>query len=362
MAGKINSIIVKAGRESYPITIGNGILHSISVLDELGSFDVITVVVSSLVYEIQETYINEFLSKLPAYELMLMADGEENKNYRYAEMFLEKMLDIGMTRNSLVIGIGGGVVGDFAGFCASVYMRGIKVIHIPTTLLAMVDSSIGGKVAVNLSSGKNIIGTFHQPSMVISDTSFLTTLVDDEFKNGLTEVLKHGLIGDRATVRILENNDFETIRNDSILTELIYLSASFKAAIVEDDEKEKGKRAILNFGHTIGHAIESYMEYKDISHGEAVAMGIKVKAEISRRLGLLSNDEVLRIGSLLKKYNLFREDVSLEIEKVIEHIKYDKKNREGKTNFVLIKGIGNPLFNQQIDDNLLFTVMSEILV
>ena len=361
MAGKVNRITVKAGGVPYTIFIGNGILAGLDTREELQRADKISVIVSSNVMELHEDRINEFMGSLESAELFLMADGEENKNYRYAEMFLENLLSKGMTRNSLVIGIGGGVVGDFAGYLSAVYMRGIRVIHVPTTLLAMVDSSIGGKVAVNLSVGKNIVGAFHQPSLVISDISFLETLDDFEFKNGLVEILKHGLLGDRATIRLLEDNDLNSIKSPQVISELIYHSASFKSAIVEADEKEKGKRAILNYGHTIGHAIESLLGYKGISHGEAVAIGIKVKIEISKRLGLLSGDDVIRISTLLRKYELIRDDLSLDIEKVIEHIKYDKKNRDGKINFVLLKGIGNPQYDQQIDDKELFDIMAEVL-
>ncbi len=361
MAGQIDKISVKTGKSVYWIYLGNRIFESFLEKEEIQDADNIALVISSSVFEIHERYIQSALKSLPEAEIFLMADGEENKNYRYAEMFLEDFLAKGLTRKSIVIGIGGGVVGDFAGFLASIYMRGIRVIHVPTTLLAMVDSSIGGKVAVNLSTGKNIVGSFHQPSMVITDTSFLHTLDDAEFKNGLVEALKHGLIGDRATVRIFEENDFDSIRNDATILRLITQSASFKASIVEQDEKETGARAILNYGHTIGHAIESLLGYKDVSHGEAVALGMKVKLAVSRKMGWLTDVDVKRVDTIFKNYDLIRKDILFNPEEIIEHIQYDKKNTGGKFNFILLKGIGNPLFNQQIEEKMLYQVLEEML-
>jgi 3-dehydroquinate synthase len=361
MAGQIDKITVKAGKTAYAIYIGNRIFESLVEKEEIQGADRVAVVVSSRVYEIHESYIAGAMKSLPGAELFLMADGEENKNYRYAEMFLENFLSKGLTRKSVVIAIGGGVVGDFAGFLASVYMRGVRLVHVPTTLLAMVDSSIGGKTAVNLSAGKNIVGTFHQPSMVITDISFLHTLDDGEFKNGLVEALKHGLIGDRATVRIFEENNVDSIRSDRAIAQLIIQSASFKGSIVEFDEKESGKRAILNYGHTIGHAIESLLGYRDLSHGEAVALGMKIKLAVSRRMGWLSDGDVKRVDTIFRDYDLVRKDLHLLPEDIVEHIQYDKKNSGGKFNFVLLKGIGNPLFNQQIDEKVLFQVLEETL-
>ncbi len=359
MAGQIDKISVKTGKISHVIYIGNRILDSLFEKDEIRNADKVAIVASSRVFEIHERYIRSAIQHMNEPEIFLMADGEENKNYRYAEMFLEDFLAKGLTRQSVVIGIGGGVVGDFAGFLASIYMRGIRVIHVPTTLLAMVDSSIGGKVAVNLSAGKNIVGSFHQPSMVVTDISFLHTLDDAEFKNGLVEALKHGLIGDRSSVRIFESNDTDSIRDDKVIAQLITQSASFKAAVVEADEKESGRRAILNYGHTIGHAIESLSGYKDISHGEAVALGMKVKLAVSKKLGWLTEDDIKRIGVIFKTYDLVRKDVSFAPDEIIAHMQYDKKNAGGKFNFVLLKGIGNPLYNQQIDEKVLYEVLEE---
>jgi 3-dehydroquinate synthase len=289
-----------------------------------------------------------------------MKDGEQNKNYQYAEEFLNGLLLKGYSRQSAIIGIGGGVTGDFAGFIAALYMRGMPLVHIPTTLLAMVDSSIGGKTAVNLSAGKNIAGAFYQPELVISDIGFIKTLPENELKNGLTEVLKHGLIGQNDLLEILSGNNLNTIKEFDNLFNMVFLSAGFKAGIVGQDEREGGLRAILNFGHTAGHAIESLMELKGISHGEAVAIGIKIEIEISRRMGWLKDKEIDKINEIITKYNLIYNKYELNADGIIKHMKYDKKNAGGKIKFALLKGVGNPVFNQSVDEGLIREIIKEI--
>jgi 3-dehydroquinate synthase len=289
-----------------------------------------------------------------------MEDSEKNKNYSYAGGFLEKFIESGLSRKSLVIAIGGGVVGDFAGYLAALYMRGLPVIQVPTTLLAMVDSSIGGKVAVNLSHGKNMAGAFHQPVMVASDMKFLETLPEDELINGLSEVLKHGLLGERETISILDSNDLESILDTHVMEKLVERSVAFKASVVSSDEKESGRRAILNFGHTTAHSVESLMEYRGISHGRAVAMGIVAAMKISRRMGWIEEGDVELAEKLIEKYRLYNTISRLDPENLIEHMKFDKKNYGGKIKFVLLKGMFNPEFNVEVDDNLLTDVLAEI--
>jgi 3-dehydroquinate synthase len=265
----MKEITVNTGHGAYLIRIGSGILSGNPALDRIIVGRRSAFIVSERVYDLHVEYISDVISRYPRAELFIMDDREENKSYSHAEKFLQGFVEKGFTRESAVVGIGGGVVGDFAGYCASLYMRGIPVVQIPTTLLAMVDSSVGGKVAVNLNVGKNIVGQFHQPSLVLSDTSLLSTLPERELKCGLAEILKHGLIGDEGTLEILRRNTIDSIREEPALSQLIYLSARFKASVVEKDEREEGLRAILNFGHTVGHAIESFMQYRGVSHGEA---------------------------------------------------------------------------------------------
>ncbi len=361
MAEVTRIITASAGGASYDVLIGTSVLATAMARKELAAYERVAIIASARVYGLHRDYIEESLSVLGGRQfLLLYDDSEENKSYARAGEFLEKFIAMKMNRKSAVIGIGGGVTGDFAGFCAGVYMRGVPVVHVPTTLLAMVDSSLGGKVAVNLSVGKNIAGLFHQPRLVVSDVRFLETLTDGEFRNGLSEALKHALIGEPSTLRILEDNDLVSIRKNGRAAELVAHSAAFKTGVVERDERENDLRAILNFGHTIGHAIESYLGYRGVSHGEAVAAGMRITAEISRRLGFLSDTEAELVRALIGRYGLMRERWGLDVDSVIEHMEYDKKNFGGAINFVLLKGLGVPFINQQIPVVLLKEVMTEV--
>jgi 3-dehydroquinate synthase len=225
----------------------------------------------------------------------------------------------------------------------------------------MVDSSIGGKTAVNLKYGKNIAGTFHQPGLVLADLNFLRTLPGLEFKNGIAEIFKHGLIGENRTFKMLSDLDAGEIFRLENLEELINLSAAFKASVVAEDEKESGRRAILNFGHTAGHAIESVSGYRGISHGEAVAIGIKAAAVISEMSGLMSPDEKDVILNIMKKIGLGERKINMDAEKIVSHMKYDKKNYSGNINFVLLNGIGNPLINYRVDDKILLKAIKMVI-
>jgi 3-dehydroquinate synthase len=362
MEGVMRHISASAGGAAYEILIGESILPGALRGEALRHYESVAVIASSRVYDLHRAYIDESLEALRGrFHFLLMDDLEENKSYAMAGRFLESFIEKKLTRRSAVIGIGGGVVGDFAGFCAGLYMRGIPVVQVPTTLLAMVDSSIGGKVAVNLSVGKNIAGLFRQPSLVISDVRFLETLPDREFRDGLTEAFKHGLIGDAGTLSLFEGSDPAAIRKPERVGGLVALSASFKSGIVEQDEREQGRRAILNFGHTVAHAIESFCGYRGVSHGGAVAAGIVVMVEVSRRLGLLSDIEAARAREIINEYGLAAKLSGLDIDGVIEHMLYDKKNFGGSVNFVLLGGLGNPEINMQVPVDMLKKAMAEII-
>ncbi len=355
-------ITAMAGEAGYDILIGTSILAGAFGDRRLESFECVAVIVSSRVYSLHRAYIDESIALFGGRShLMLMDDREEMKSYEHGGRFLEIFLEKRLNRNSLVVGIGGGVTGDFAGYCAGVYMRGIPVLHVPTTLLAMVDSSIGGKSAVNLTAGKNIVGVFRQPIMVAADTLFLDTLPESEMRNGLTEALKHGLIGDGETLDLLEKNDMKTILRPDVIEHLVELSAAFKADVVSRDEREKGLRAVLNYGHTVGHAIESHKGYRGISHGAAVAAGILVKVEAGRRMGLLSDSEARRVGAIMETYGLTPGPLGVDIDDVCRHMEYDKKNAGGAINFVMLEGIGNPVYNRELPLGLLKEVMGDVL-
>ena len=357
----MKEITVKTGQDSYKIQIGNRLLLDNPELDKMLGDRKSALILSNYLYDLHWEYLMEVIARQRGTNLFLMQDTEENKNYSHAEKFLQGFVEKGLTRKSAVWAIGGGVVGDFAGYCASLYMRGIPIVQVPSTLLAMVDSSIGGKVAVNLNVGKNIVGHFHQPSLVISDTFFLSTLPLREMKCGLAEILKHGLIGDQGTLDILQKHTLQSVQDESVLSELIYLSAAFKASIVEQDEKEGGLRAILNYGHTAGHAIESLLEYRGISHGEAVALGILVASRLSMETGLLSREGLDYIEDMLKRYELVNSEISCDPKELMEHMKYDKKNSGDSVRFVLLKNPGEPVYDQTVDAGLLSSVLEKTL-
>lgn len=272
--------------------------------------------------------------------------GEASKSFEQAQALYTRALEAGLTRSSTIVALGGGVVGDLAGFIAATYMRGIGFIQIPTTLLAQVDSSVGGKVAINHPLAKNIIGAFYQPRMVFINPHTLKTLPQREFATGMAELIKHAFIADNQFLPWLEQNMEALLsRNVQTLTHALYCSCSIKARIVEQDEKESGLRMVLNFGHTIGHAIESATGYSTYTHGEAVAMGMVYEAKIAVHRGLIGRDYVERLSSLLEKAGL---PTRLEAATwkaadwnlLLERMAYDKKNTDSRIVFVLPTGYG----------------------
>ena len=361
MGKSIKTVIARTKNKTYTILIGQSVLSQIKKIDDILLKDRFAIIASRNVLQLHQHVIEKALTKYTNYDIFPMEDGEKNKNFRYAEVFLNKMLKSGYTRKSVMIGIGGGVVGDFTGFIASIFMRGIPIIHMPTTLLAMVDSSIGGKVGVNLSAGKNIVGLFHQPEVVISDINFIKTLPENELKNGLTEVLKHALIGDKGLLKLFHENDLKSITRTDTIEKIVYSSALFKSRIVQKDEHEKSVRAILNFGHTAGHAIESLLKYSKISHGEAVAIGLLIEMEISKRFGWLSEEEIKGIKNIITRYNLIYNNYKLNADAVMQHMKYDKKNISGKIKFVLLKGLRNPVYNQEVEPKIVKDAIKTIV-
>jgi 3-dehydroquinate synthase len=280
--------------------------------------------------------------------------GEKNKSTRVKEMIETKILKSGFDRKSIMIALGGGVTGDLGGFISATYYRGIPFIQVPTTLLAMVDSSVGGKVAVNHTAGKNLIGAFYQPAAVFIDLKTLSTLPQNQFLNGLGEVIKTALIIDKAFFQYLVNNREKILKRDiKSLTSIIYRSCSIKAKVVMKDEKESGFRKILNYGHTIGHAIESASQYK-INHGFAIAIGINLENRIAYNAGILGYDDLITINNFL---NLCGFNVDLPEKysenQIISKFKYDKKSVSGVPRFVLLKEIGKSVYDVTIDKNLI---------
>lgn len=277
-------------------------------------------------------------------------DGEEYKSLEWVSHIYDKLIEYRMERQSPIVALGGGVVGDIAGFAAATYLRGIPYVQVPTTLLAQVDSSVGGKTGVNHPMGKNLIGSFYQPKMVLIDVDALKTLEPRDIKAGLAEVIKYGIIRDSGFFAFLESNYKDALALGDSLVYAIKVSCSIKAKVIEEDETETGVRAILNFGHTLGHAIEAATHYKELRHGEAVAIGMAAAARLSLKLGLCNKDVCQRIEGLLAKVGLPTKlsavSYQLSAKDLFQAMEIDKKMTGGKIKFVMVEDIGRTTFRQ----------------
>ncbi len=282
-------------------------------------------------------------------------NGDSNKNLDTLSMLWKELMDKGADRKSLIINLGGGVVTDMGGFAAATFKRGLKFIHIPTTLLGMVDAAIGGKNGINFMTAKNQIGTIVQPEFIWIYTSFLKTLPQDEFISGYAEMLKHGLIADRSYWQ--ELNIFYKKLDDEMLTKLIKTSVKIKDGIIKKDPFEQGMRKLLNYGHTIGHALESYMNYQQklpLSHGKAVAAGMIIEAYLSYKTNNLSQTDLNDIKQSINAiYPVIKLPIN-DIKHIIELMQYDKKNENGKVKYVLLNSIGSADYNKEVGTSLLF--------
>ena len=348
----MQKIRVELGERSYNIMIGSGILKDIGRIIEKFEFSNKAALISNpTVYNLYGKTVSESL-KASGYDLIevLLPDGEEYKSLASAEKIYESLLKAKLDRKSVLIALGGGVIGDITGFAASTYMRGIDFIQIPTTLLAQVDSSVGGKTGVNHPLGKNMIGAFWQPKLVCIDTSTLETLPRREFLSGLGEVIKYGVIWDEDFFVYLESNSDKILRLDKeALTHIIWRSCEIKSEVVSKDERESGLRAILNYGHTIGHAIETITGYKKYLHGEAVAIGMYMEARLSHQLGLIEKKAVARIKALIDSYKLPSEmPDEIQIYDLMEKMQIDKKTVGGKMHFVLPEKVGSARIHSEI--------------
>lgn len=272
-------------------------------------------------------------------KLLSLKPGEETKNFNTLPIVYNELLDFNLTRSDLIIALGGGVIGDLAGFVASTYLRGVDFVQIPTSLLAQVDSSVGGKVAVDLDRGKNLVGSFYHPKCVLIDPEVLNTLEDRFFIDGMAEVIKYGCIKDKEFFDYLEKmeNNKQLINNMEVV---IHKCCDIKRQVVENDEKDKGERMLLNFGHTLGHAIEQHYNYTKYSHGEGVAIGMYVISKISEEKGLTKKGTSQRIKDILVKYNLPYE-LDVNIEETLEAINLDKKKLGNDLNVIILKEIGS---------------------
>jgi 3-dehydroquinate synthase len=353
----------KRSVQSYEIVIGRDFMDRAGIMLAQGDWARnYFIVTDSNVAALHGNRLQELLSAVdPKIRMITFPAGEGSKNIRTALTIMDELIAMGADRSSGLIGLGGGVTGDITGFVASTFMRGLPYVLVPTTLLAQVDSSIGGKTAVDLPAGKNLLGTFYQPRMVLTDLSFLETLPGREFTNGLAEIVKYGIIEDLELFRLLEEGMDRVFGKDQkIIETIVTRSCRIKKAIVEIDETERGIRRFLNFGHTIGHALEVDSDYT-LSHGEAVAVGMVAAVRISARMNYLAAGEASRIESLIETTGLpHRIPQTASIPSIISHLKVDKKKSGDRVNFVLLKSLGVPFVNGGVAEPMIREVLEEL--
>ncbi len=346
----MKSLTVDLADRSYDIDIDCNLLASMRFA-EVFPYEQRLVLTNTTIYALHSDRILSLVDG-DRDRVVIIEDGERYKNLQSFAEVHTRLLELEFNRKSLLIAFGGGVIGDLAGFVASTYQRGIDFVQIPTTLLAQVDSSVGGKTAVNHPLGKNMIGTFYQPKRVLIDLSLLKTLPQREYISGLAEVLKYGFIQDAEFLEWMRVHYEEILGKESdTVAEMIYRSCSYKKEIVDQDERESGIRATLNLGHTFGHAIEKLMKYQGILHGEAVAIGINMAGYLSCRMGLIDKKDQLYITSLLHLFGLPCEaPVAFDIHAFLNAMRLDKKNTTNKIRFVLFESVGKAMITDDIPE------------
>ncbi|MFA6850813.1 MAG: 3-dehydroquinate synthase [Selenomonadaceae bacterium] len=360
----MRKIKVALGASSYDITIGYSIEQKLMEFVCTSGFSAKALLVSDEL--IGSLYGEKVLGILRQAgleaEMYLVPAGERSKSLEVAEKLYTKAIELRLDRKSAVFALGGGVVGDLTGFVAATYMRGVPFIQLPTSLLAQVDSSVGGKVAVNHRLGKNLIGAFYQPYAVFMDLSMMATLPKREIYTGLGEIIKYGIIYDADFFVYLEENveKIVALQTDA-LVHIIARSCEIKAEVVSKDEKETGLRIILNFGHTIAHAIESETGYTKYNHGEAVAIGMLGAAKISEAIGSINHDTVVRVKNLIERFHLPTKAAGCTMEKMFATIFHDKKTVNGKVQWVLMERIGKVSVKTNVPDVIVQKIMAECL-
>lgn len=331
---------VNLGKNSYPIYIENNILSNVSeYIEGIFSGNKIMVISDDNVYPLYGGKLDAALSDQFEYHSLVLPHGEPTKSFQSLPAVYSALLDARLSRSDLIIALGGGVIGDLAGFAAASYLRGIRFVQIPTSLLAQVDSSVGGKVAVDLPQGKNLVGAFYQPSLVLIDPLALDTLPERFINDGMGEVIKYGCIKDKDLFAVLEaHSSFDDLKKD--LTSVIHRCIDIKRIVVEADQFDTGERMLLNFGHTLAHTIEQYYHYERESHGEAVAVGMYQIMKLAEEKGLTAAGEADRLKHVLDIYGLPHE-CGLPLTALIEAVTLDKKNLDGNLNLILLHTIGD---------------------
>ena len=367
MSADLRELRVELGARGYPIRIGAGLLSDIDGFDA-ATRDVICgghvlIVSDEHVAPLYAASVQYLLHRHDAHlktALFTLPAGEAHKTLDSAAKIFAALADLQASRDACVIALGGGVIGDVAGFAAACWMRGIALIQMPTTLLAMVDSSVGGKTGVDLPQGKNLIGAFHQPRAVIADTDTLATLPERELRAGFAEVIKYGALGDAAFFAWLETNAYALLASDpDVLAECIAHCCAQKAGIVARDETERGERALLNFGHSFGHALETVCGYGNLLHGEAVAIGMCLAARLSTRLGMSAAADTARLHDLLTRCGLPTSlPAGAHADALLAAMRLDKKNAGGRLRLILWRGVGRAEIAEAADESAIRAELS----
>jgi len=355
----MKKVKVELGDGGYEVRVGAGLLTRIGLWLKEKGFSGKAIIITDTV--VKELYADALYTGLAnaGFDVTLLdvPAGEDQKTLVIAGRLYNKLTTAYAERTTTILALGGGVIGDLAGFVAATYMRGVPLIHVPTTLLAQVDSSIGGKTAVDHGRIKNSIGVFYQPKMVIADIETLRTLPPVELANGMAEVIKHAAIRDSHFFRFLDANmEKARLMDYGVLETIVLENARIKAEVVEKDEKETGLRAILNYGHTVGHAIETVSDF-ELKHGQAVAIGMVAAARIANRMHILVADDVDRLEDIIKEAGLPVRIPDLDIRQVIEAMKHDKKVLQDKLRFVLLKSIGHAFVTDEVSPELVEEVL-----
>jgi len=346
----MKTININLEKRSYPIYVGEGLLENYGLLKKHISNKKVAIITNDKIAPLYLEKISNTLSVEKEIIPIILPDGEVFKNFETLNLIYDTLLKNKANRQITLIALGGGVIGDITGFAAATFMRGVDFIQIPSTLLSQVDSSVGGKTGINHPLGKNMIGAFYQPKCVIADINLLETLPDKELSAGLAEVIKYGLIRDSSFFEWLENNVEGIIKRDSqLLIEAVARSCQNKVDIVESDEFESGIRAILNLGHTFGHAIETATGYGKWLHGEAIAIGMVMAAYLSEQMGWLTKEENQRIKSLIVDANLPINPPEISKQEFLDLMQLDKKTKEDQINLVLQQGIGKAILTSDYD-------------
>ena len=359
---------VELGARAYPIRIAPGLLERREAFAGVGFPQHVLLVTDTQVGKLYADRIRRILPGNHEAALIALPPGEQHKTLVNCMRIFNALAEMQASRDALVVALGGGVIGDMAGFAAACWMRGVRCLQIPTTLLAMVDSSVGGKTAVDLPQGKNLVGAFHQPCAVVIDTDLLATLPPRELSAGLAEVVKYGALGDADFFAWIEQHaDALAAGDTALLAQAVHRSCAHKARVVVADETEQGERALLNFGHTFGHAIEAEAGYGNLLHGEAVAIGMMLAARMSSEMGIAPLLDVARLAAVLERLRLpvaipARIAAKLDPSALLARMRLDKKNVSGRLRLVLWRAIGHAFVAEDVDSHHLLDVLADALL